>query len=162
LENGEVDGIHPKVATLMIGTNNVRDNSAEEIAEGIKAIVKTLRAKLPQTKVLLLGVFPRGEQPDDPSRAKLAAVNETIAARADEAQTGSRRPHRHPPPRGRPPPARALAAPRDGGPAAVLGAADRAGGRRDRVDGPGHRPLAGPVDLRPGVDGPGAGQDAGR
>jgi len=83
LENGEVDGIHPKVVVLMIGTNNVRDNSAEEIAEGIKAIVKTLRAKLPQTKVLLLGVFPRGEQPDDPDRAKLAAVNEKIAALDD-------------------------------------------------------------------------------
>ena len=78
LENGEIDGIAPKVVVLMIGTNNVRANSAEEIADGVKAIVAKLREKLPETKILLLAVFPRGEKPN-PGREKLAAVNETIA-----------------------------------------------------------------------------------
>lgn len=51
LENGEVENIRTKLATLMIGTNNSlgNRNKAEEIADGIKAIVCTLRAKLPDT-----------------------------------------------------------------------------------------------------------------
>ena len=59
IEHGEVDGIKPKVIVLMIGTNNARANSSEEIAAGITAIVKKLGEKLPETKILLLGVFPR-------------------------------------------------------------------------------------------------------
>ena len=62
LENGEVDGISPKVASLMIGTNNAGDNTAEEIGAGIVAVVQKLREKLPQTKVLILAIFPRGEK----------------------------------------------------------------------------------------------------
>lgn len=55
----ELDGIDPKVAVIMIGTNNVGGHSAEQIAEGITAIVKELRRQKPKIKVLLLGVFPR-------------------------------------------------------------------------------------------------------
>jgi lysophospholipase L1-like esterase len=77
LDHGEVDGIKPKLAIIMIGTNNAGDNSAEQISEGITAIVKKLQTKLPETKILLLGVFPRSEKPDQ-FRAKLKAVNETI------------------------------------------------------------------------------------
>lgn len=61
IEHGEIDGINPRVAVLMIGTNNIGSNSPEEIAEGVKAIVSRLREKLPMTKVLVLGVFPRGQ-----------------------------------------------------------------------------------------------------
>lgn len=61
IEHGEIDGINPRVAVLMIGTNNIGANSPEEIAEGVKAIVARLREKLPMTKILVLGVFPRGE-----------------------------------------------------------------------------------------------------
>ena len=63
LYHGNIDGISPKAAVLMIGTNNSNgtDNTAEEIADGITDIVKLLRSKLPQTKVLILGIFPRGE-----------------------------------------------------------------------------------------------------
>src|SRR4051794_35531071 len=85
IENGEVEGIHPKVVVLMIGTNNMGANSADEIADGIAAIVKKLREKLPETKVLLLGIFPRGERPDDPSRDKIKAVNEK-AAKLDDGK----------------------------------------------------------------------------
>src|SRR6185503_15260129 len=53
-------------------------NTADEIAEGIKAIVRKLRDKLPRTKVLVLGVFPRGEKPN-PTRERLQAVNAEIA-----------------------------------------------------------------------------------
>ena len=78
LEHGEVEGIRPKVVVLMIGTNNSGSNTAEAIANGVTAIVKSLREKLPETKILLLGVFPRGEKPGS-IREKLAAVNERIA-----------------------------------------------------------------------------------
>lgn len=66
LENGEIAGIQPRVVVLMIGTNNIGQNSAEEIAEGVEAIVEKLKTGLPGTRILLLGVFPRGsaESPD--------------------------------------------------------------------------------------------------
>lgn len=63
LQNGEVDGIKPKLVVLKIGTNNlyndVNAGSDEEIAAGIGAIVGLLRQKLPNTKILLLGLLPR-------------------------------------------------------------------------------------------------------
>jgi len=67
LDNGNIDGIHPKLAVIMIGTNNSNnnDNTAEEIADGIKAIVKEVREKLPETKILLLAIFPRGATTDE-------------------------------------------------------------------------------------------------
>lgn len=84
IQNGEIDGITPRLVVLMIGTNNAGDDSAEEIAAGIKAIVKTLREKLPASRILLLGVFPRGEKPN-PLREKLDRVNETIAKLSDSS-----------------------------------------------------------------------------
>ncbi|MHC4291567.1 MAG: GDSL-type esterase/lipase family protein [Planctomycetota bacterium] len=64
LENGEIDGINPKLAVVMIGTNNSNgdDNTAEEIADGIKAICARLRTELPKTKILILAIFPRGNE----------------------------------------------------------------------------------------------------
>lgn len=74
----------PKLVVLMIGTNNSNgsDNSAEEIADGIEAIVAKLRARLPATKVLLLAIFPRGER-DDAQRAKVAAASQRASRVAD-------------------------------------------------------------------------------
>lgn len=60
LQNGEVDDIKPKLAVLMIGTNNSNDDPAEEIADGIKAVCAEIRARLPETKILVLAIFPRG------------------------------------------------------------------------------------------------------
>lgn len=65
IDHGEVDGISPKVAVLMIGTNNIGGgtqsfhNTPEEISNGIKSICKRLREKLPHTKILLVGILPR-------------------------------------------------------------------------------------------------------
>ena len=66
LENGNIDGIQPKLAVLMIGTNNVGCGNPKEIAAGVQAIVEKLRAKLPQTKVLVLAIFPRGADAQGP------------------------------------------------------------------------------------------------
>jgi len=61
LQNGEIDGISPKLAIVMIGTNNSsHKDSAEQIADGIKAICAELRQRLPETKILMLSIFPRG------------------------------------------------------------------------------------------------------
>ncbi len=80
IENGELDGIKPKAAVLMIGTNNSGSDSAEGIAKGVTKIVETIRAKTPATKILLLAVFPRGEKAaPNAQRDKLKQVNETIA-----------------------------------------------------------------------------------
>jgi lysophospholipase L1-like esterase len=79
LDRGEVDGISPKVAVLMIGTNNLGGNSDEEIVAGDTKIVKELNEKLPQTKVLLLGIFPRGAKATDPARARIKAINEQLS-----------------------------------------------------------------------------------
>jgi len=78
LDHGEVDGLTPKAVVLMIGTNNIRDNTPAEIAEGITAVVAKLRDKLPGSKVLLLAVFPRSERPNA-LRDRVRAVNERIA-----------------------------------------------------------------------------------
>ncbi len=79
LENGIVDGISPKVAVVMIGTNNTDGvhfpvaNTPEQIAEGITKIVETLKQKLPKTKILLLHIFPRDNLPGTGEAGKKAS-----------------------------------------------------------------------------------------
>jgi len=64
LDNGEIAGISPKLTVIMIGTNNSGgDFTAKQIGEGIIAICHKLRKDLPQTKILILAIFPRGEKP---------------------------------------------------------------------------------------------------
>jgi beta-glucosidase len=87
LEHGEIDfpaEARPKLAVVMIGTNNSNgnDHTAEEIAQGMDRVVTTLRTKLPQTRVLLLAVFPRGEKPN-PQREKNAKASELASMVAD-------------------------------------------------------------------------------
>ncbi|QDV09774.1 Beta-glucuronidase [Planctomycetes bacterium Poly30] len=85
LQNGELDGISPKVAVVMIGTNNTDGvnfptaHSAEELAEGIVAVCKTIRVLLPNTQILLLAPFPYGETPN-PRRATNHAAGQLAAA----------------------------------------------------------------------------------
>ena len=65
ITHSSFDSISPKLAIILIGTNNSggEDNTAEEIADGIIKICKTLRNKLPETKILLLAIFPRDSVP---------------------------------------------------------------------------------------------------
>jgi lysophospholipase L1-like esterase len=86
LQRGELQGIHPKVVMLMIGTNNTGANTAEEIADGITAIVKEIRKRSPETKILLLGVFPRDQKPT-PRRDKIKQVNVIISKLDDGGKT---------------------------------------------------------------------------
>ena len=79
LDHGNLDDISPKLAVVMIGTNNSRENTPEEIADGVEAIVGQLRSALPETKVLLLAIFPRGENGQDERRRVNQDANERIA-----------------------------------------------------------------------------------
>ncbi len=60
IRNGEVDGISPKVAVILIGANNLGRVhwSAPDTVAGIDAIVAELRRRLPITKLVLLAVLP--------------------------------------------------------------------------------------------------------
>jgi beta-glucosidase len=80
LNNGAVDGISPKVTVIMIGTNNAghRQDSPEDIAAGIAEIIKTLRSKCPETKIVLLAIFPRGADNNDALRKLTNGANEII------------------------------------------------------------------------------------
>lgn len=97
LENGNYDGLNPRLTVLMIGTNNtghegremkehggkVYSSTAQETAAGIEAIVEMLRKKQPEMKILLLAIFPRGSDSSDPKRQKNEAVNEMIKSLGD-------------------------------------------------------------------------------
>ena len=83
LDNGNIEGLSPKAAVLMIGTNNSGTNSSAQIAEGVEAIVKKLRTKLPKTKILVLAIFPRGADANDAKRKINIGANEKIAKLAD-------------------------------------------------------------------------------
>jgi lysophospholipase L1-like esterase len=92
LQHGNIEHIKPKLAIVMIGTNNTHndDNTAEEIAEGITAIVDNIKSKLPDAKILLLGIFPRGEKPTmrgqlNVHRDKIDRVN-AIISKLDDKQ----------------------------------------------------------------------------
>ena len=85
LQHGEIDGIDPKVAVLMIGTNNTgfRQEAPELLYTGIKRDVEEIRKRLPHTKILLLAIFPRGEKPDDNLRVINEKVNTMLPKLAD-------------------------------------------------------------------------------
>jgi lysophospholipase L1-like esterase len=78
LDNGEFEGVTPKVVVLMIGTNNITLNTPDEIAAGVEAIVTKIHERSPATKILLLAIFPRGQKPDE-TRAKVDDVNRLLA-----------------------------------------------------------------------------------
>lgn len=98
LENGNFDGLKPKEIVLMIGTNNtghvgrpqkenngeVYTSTAEQTAEGVKAIIAKLKTKCPGAKILVLAIFPRGENAQNPMRRQNEAANQIIKTFADD------------------------------------------------------------------------------
>jgi len=80
LDNGNVKNISPKVAVVMIGTNNSANdrNTAEEMIDGVTAVVDKLHTKLPKTKILLLDIFPRGQR-INAQRGKILQVNQVLS-----------------------------------------------------------------------------------
>jgi sialate O-acetylesterase len=84
---GTLDGFQPKLFILMIGTNNTGhrygSETAEDTAEGVRAILETLAAKAPGAKVLLLAIFPRAEAI---KKERNDAVNRQIQKLTDNKQ----------------------------------------------------------------------------
>jgi (4-O-methyl)-D-glucuronate---lignin esterase len=69
LDNGELDGVNPKVIVLLAGTNNVGNTAADaaqdakvaDVTSGIQAIVRVMQAKAPDGTIILTGIFPRND-----------------------------------------------------------------------------------------------------
>ena len=85
IKYGAFEKIKPKVAVMMIGTNNTGhlQTPASETALGVKACLDELRMRLPGTKILLLSVFPRGKDANDPLRRINDKINVIISGYAD-------------------------------------------------------------------------------
>lgn len=85
IQQGELDGLIPRLVVIHIGTNNLagtknaRANTPLEIAEGIRAIVDRVHEKCPDAAIVLMAVFPRGEKPDNTHRTKIREINEHLA-----------------------------------------------------------------------------------
>jgi lysophospholipase L1-like esterase len=94
LREGEFEGLHPKTVVLNIGTNNLtgtanaRSNSPQEIVQGILAIVGEVRRRSPESRIIVMGVFPRGYGPGNDFRAPILKINELLRKEmAGEANT---------------------------------------------------------------------------
>ena len=69
LENGELDGVNPKVVVLLAGTNNLGDLSApggaearaDDVTRGLQAIVHLIQEKAPTATIIVMGIFPRND-----------------------------------------------------------------------------------------------------
>ncbi len=85
LQHGALDGVKPRLVVLMIGTNNTghRMDRADYTARGIRAVLDELRSRVPEAKILLLGVFPRDAEPAAPMRVLNSRINQLIAGFAD-------------------------------------------------------------------------------
>ncbi len=85
ITNGELDGISPKVFVLMIGTNNfgLHNDKPSDVATGVKTIIETLQKKAPNSKILLLAVFPRDQKPETDFRKRIKTLNEELAKLQD-------------------------------------------------------------------------------
>jgi lysophospholipase L1-like esterase len=84
LDHGEFDGLRPRYVVLNIGTNNfsttahARANTPAQVAEAIRAICDRIHAKSPDTQIIVMAVFPRGQNLNDPFRAKIAELNKLL------------------------------------------------------------------------------------
>jgi lysophospholipase L1-like esterase len=85
LQHGAVENMAPKLVVMMIGTNNTghRHENPAYTAAGIKKILGELHLRLPESKVLLLAIFPRDENPDGRLRQINNGVNAIIKDYAD-------------------------------------------------------------------------------
>jgi lysophospholipase L1-like esterase len=86
LENGELDGVNPRVIVLLAGTNNVgsvaRDESTiADIARGMKAIIDVCRQKAPDARIILMAIFPRND--NLAVMSTINRVNDKLAGLAD-------------------------------------------------------------------------------
>ncbi|QTN32759.1 sulfatase-like hydrolase/transferase [Akkermansiaceae bacterium] len=85
LQNGNIQRINPKAAVILIGTNNTghEKRPASETVGAMKSVLDDLAWKWPETKIVLMSVFPRGASKEDPLRIINDEINEQVKALAD-------------------------------------------------------------------------------
>ena len=88
IEQGLLDGLNPRLVVLKIGVNNLwmGEAPAVRVPEGRALCVAAIREKCPNAKILLLGILPTGQFPDDPLRARLTHIN-TLSPSLDDGKT---------------------------------------------------------------------------
>ena len=88
LQHGAVEGISPKVLVMMIGTNNTghRQDAPEHTALGISLILSELQKRLPETQILMLGIFPRDAETTGPLRQINDKINQILSRMEDGHQ----------------------------------------------------------------------------
>jgi len=90
LDHGEIDGLHPRLVIIDIGTNNTsqtehaRMNTAPEIVEGIKAVYDCVHSKIPDAMIILMAIFPREQQTLHPRRILINETNRLLKVFADQ------------------------------------------------------------------------------
>ena len=90
LENGELDGVDPKVIVILAGTNNIGpqaidDAAIADITSGIKAILETCRKKAPRATIILTAIFPRND--NMAAMPAINRINDNISRLADGKKT---------------------------------------------------------------------------
>ena len=80
LDHGNLKGITPQVAVVMIGTNNIGHgtHTTSEVLDGVRAVVQRIQNLSPQTAVLLLDIFPRGAK-FNIDRGRILQINQALA-----------------------------------------------------------------------------------
>lgn len=100
VQNGALGGLRPELVVLLIGTNNSghQDMMFKEhwmayyhspptsTAAGVQAILVELKKRLPGVRVLLLGILPCGDPPENPVRVQNAETSRLLAGLADGAE----------------------------------------------------------------------------
>lgn len=83
IEHGALDGTHPQVVVLMVGVNNLAGGfTAEQTADGVRAVLTAIQAHLPTARVLLLGVLPARQDSANPLRQSIKDANRLLQGSA--------------------------------------------------------------------------------
>jgi lysophospholipase L1-like esterase len=82
LENGELDGVNPKVIVLLAGTNNVGNHDPPvAITKGLEAVLQLMQRKAPGATIILTAIFPRNDNIQ--VMPVIDRINANIAQHAD-------------------------------------------------------------------------------
>jgi lysophospholipase L1-like esterase len=89
LENGELDGVHPKIVVLLAGTNNIGNRIPTEgadvlvsnVTKGLAAVLRTIQEKAPEATIILTAIFPRND--NMAVMPEIDGINSNLAKMAD-------------------------------------------------------------------------------
>lgn len=89
IENGELNGLRPKLVVLYIGSNNVPEvPNNDDVVRGVNTVVTKIHEKLPNANILLVGTFPRADQSNIPNTlGRIRAIDDKLIALVQNDQT---------------------------------------------------------------------------